>query len=158
MSRGFTAGYEPVAAPRLADPLRGAKRRDPGARHAPCSPSLLPLFFLVRRPYSIAFSTPVADFFHSPRISFSDWLRPLGCAKPLWLHPLFPQAHSRSRPQRIGEWIRICRRPLAHTRRTDVDFSLQAHSPSSLCVFVPLWLHPLFTQAHSRSRPQRIGE
>ncbi len=34
MSRGFTAGYEPVAAPRLGDPPRRAKLCDRNAHHA----------------------------------------------------------------------------------------------------------------------------
>ena len=34
MSRGFTAGYEPVAAPRLGDPTRRAKLGERNAHHA----------------------------------------------------------------------------------------------------------------------------
>lgn len=63
-------------------PLRGmgtrsVERNGATWAHAtpPRSPSLLPLFFLVRWRYLIAFSTPVADFFHSPGIAFSIWLR-----------------------------------------------------------------------------------
>jgi len=80
-SRGFTAGYEPVAAPRLGQcPMERNSATGTHSTHSSLAFTSVAFLLILHWHYTAAFLTPVAKFIHAARIGLSVCLRSMGRA------------------------------------------------------------------------------